>query len=197
MLGRRSRRDHVVRRPRGQRRLLGRRFAAPVEQGASIHGDDQSARLHHIEAATRFAPLEVWEQKNPWLMERCELAMDSGGPGKHRGGLGPDMAFHMLEATFTSRRSSERRTRCGGSTAGCPAAPTRGRLDCPTGRSSPVAAKGDGALAAEGLDLHDSLRRWRLRLAFRAGPRGRAQRRSRGLRERGAARRDYPHAFDP
>ena len=34
-----------------------------------VHGDGQSARLHHIEAATRFAPLEVWEAKNPWIME--------------------------------------------------------------------------------------------------------------------------------
>ena len=61
--------------------------------------------MHHIEAATRFAPLEVWEQKNPWLMERCELAVDSGGPGKHQGGLGPDLAFHVLEDALSSSPS--------------------------------------------------------------------------------------------
>ena len=37
------------------------------------------------EAATRFSPTEVWESKNPWLLEKVELATDSCGPGKHRG----------------------------------------------------------------------------------------------------------------
>jgi N-methylhydantoinase B len=33
-------------------------------------------------------------------MEFCELAPDSGGPGRNRGGLGPDMAFRFLEDAF-------------------------------------------------------------------------------------------------
>ena len=83
--------------------------------------------LHHIEAATRFAPMEVWEARNPWLMERFELAPDSGGPGRFRGGLGPDMHFTSSRTPPARRPSSARRTRPGGWPAGCPA----GRTRCP------------------------------------------------------------------
>ena len=53
--------------------------------------------MHHGEAGTRITPVEVWEAKNPWMFERFELRVDSCGPGRHRGGLGVDMFFHMLE----------------------------------------------------------------------------------------------------
>ena len=52
----------------------------PVGQGASAHGDGGSSLLHMIEAATRFSPSEVWEARNPWLMERFELAPGLGRP---------------------------------------------------------------------------------------------------------------------
>ncbi len=74
----------------------------PVGQGGHVGGDGASSAMHHAEAATRFSPLEVWEAKNPWLMEKVELAPDSCGPGRHRGGLGIDMAFHMLEDAYVT-----------------------------------------------------------------------------------------------
>lgn len=68
----------------------------PVGQGAAFNAD--GATLTHVsEAATRFAPTEVWESSIPWLMEKVELAPDSCGPGKYRGGLGIDFRFLMLE----------------------------------------------------------------------------------------------------
>lgn len=68
----------------------------PVGQGASVHGD--GATLTHVsEAATRFAPTEVWESKTPWLLERVQLAADSCGAGRTRGGLGIEFHFLMLE----------------------------------------------------------------------------------------------------
>jgi N-methylhydantoinase B len=75
-------------------------FPTPVGQGGSIHGDGASSLIHHAESATRFSPTEVWESKNPWLLERVELAPDSCGPGRHRGGLGLDFAFHALEDCY-------------------------------------------------------------------------------------------------
>ena len=69
----------------------------PVGQGASVHDDGPSAIMHHGEAGTRITPVEVWEAKNPWMFEKFELRVDSCGPGRHRGGLGVDMFFHMLE----------------------------------------------------------------------------------------------------
>jgi N-methylhydantoinase B len=69
----------------------------PVGQGAHVRGDGANALMHVSEAATRFSPVEVWETRNPWLLEKVELAPDSGGAGRHRGGLGLDMHFGMLE----------------------------------------------------------------------------------------------------
>jgi N-methylhydantoinase B len=53
--------------------------------------------MHHLQSATRFSPVEVWEARDPWIVERVELASDSGGPGRHRGGLGVDFTFRVLE----------------------------------------------------------------------------------------------------
>lgn len=68
----------------------------PVGQGA-WNGGDGGTMLHISESATRFSPVEVWEARNPWVVDRMELAPDSGGPGQWRGGLGVDFAFRMLE----------------------------------------------------------------------------------------------------
>jgi N-methylhydantoinase B len=73
----------------------------PVGQGAHQAGDGDT-NLHIAESATRFAPVEVWEAKNPWLLEKVELATDSCGPGRYRGGLGVDMFFHMLEDAYVT-----------------------------------------------------------------------------------------------
>ena len=53
----------------------------PVGQGASHFGDGATC-LHHAESATRFAPAEVWENRNPWLINKVELIQDSCGAGK-------------------------------------------------------------------------------------------------------------------
>jgi N-methylhydantoinase B len=84
----------------------------PVGQGAHRGGDGASSLLHIGESATRFAPAEVWEARNPWLMERVELAPDSGGAGRHRGGLGVDFHFRALEDCWLT--SAIERTKHGG-----------------------------------------------------------------------------------
>jgi N-methylhydantoinase B len=71
----------------------------PVGQGAWADGDG-GVMLHVAESATRFSPLEVWETRNPWLIDRMELAQDTCGPGKFRGGPGIDFRFRMLEDTY-------------------------------------------------------------------------------------------------
>ena len=69
----------------------------PVGQGASSRDDGANALMHHLQSATRFSPVEVWEVRDPWLVESVELAADSGGPGRYRGGLGVDFVFRVLE----------------------------------------------------------------------------------------------------
>jgi N-methylhydantoinase B len=55
-------------------------------------------------------PVEVLEHTFPIRIERKELARDSGGPGKHRGGLGQTLAVRIesgepLSAAFMTERT--------------------------------------------------------------------------------------------
>jgi N-methylhydantoinase B len=111
----------------------------PVGQGASSRGDGQSSRMHHCEAATRFTSLEVWEARNPWRMERCELAPDSGGPGKFRGGLGADIAFRFLEDAFMISTVERTKNPPWGLAGGLPGRPNAGELALPDGTVRSVA----------------------------------------------------------
>jgi N-methylhydantoinase B len=72
----------------------------PVGQGASARGDGQNTMMYLSETATRLTPMEVWEVRNPWRIEQCALAQDSGGAGTFRGGLGLDLTFRVLEDCF-------------------------------------------------------------------------------------------------
>jgi N-methylhydantoinase B len=83
----------------------------PVGQGAHVNGDGASSLLHVAESATRFSPTEVWESRNPWLLERVELLPDSCGPGRYRGGLGVEMFFHMLEDSYVTSAIERTKTR--------------------------------------------------------------------------------------
>ena len=74
----------------------------PVGQGAHLNGDGANSLLHISESATRFSPVEVWETKNPWLLEQVQLIEDSGGAGRHRGGLGVELDFQMLEDCYVT-----------------------------------------------------------------------------------------------
>jgi N-methylhydantoinase B len=72
----------------------------PIGQGAHARGDGGNGLMHISEAATRLASVEISEARNPWRFERLELAADSGGPGRHRGGLGVDTAIRFLDDSW-------------------------------------------------------------------------------------------------
>ncbi|MER8569365.1 hydantoinase B/oxoprolinase family protein [Mesorhizobium sp. M0924] len=74
----------------------------PVGQGAHVSGDGANSLMHISETSTRFPSAEVWEARNPWLVEKVELAQDSGGAGRYRGGLGMDISFRALEPSFVT-----------------------------------------------------------------------------------------------
>lgn len=73
----------------------------PVGQGA-WKGGDGGTMLHIAESATRFTPVEVWETRNPWVVEQMALATDSGGAGQWRGGAGINFTFRMLADTYAT-----------------------------------------------------------------------------------------------
>jgi N-methylhydantoinase B len=82
----------------------------PIGHGGHSRGDGANSVLHTSEAASRFTPVEVWEQRNPWRLERMQLAADSGGPGRHRGGLGVDFVFRILEDSYLTAAVERTRT---------------------------------------------------------------------------------------
>tara|TARA_B100000989_G_scaffold20535_1_gene13475 strand:+ start:131 stop:1843 length:1713 start_codon:yes stop_codon:yes gene_type:complete len=71
----------------------------PVGQGGFYNGDGVTS-MHHNSAGTRISPTEIWESRNPWIINKIELAQDSCGAGEFRGGLGLDLEFEMIEETF-------------------------------------------------------------------------------------------------
>jgi N-methylhydantoinase B len=133
----------------------------PVGQGAHANGDGANSLLHISESATRFAPVEVWETKNPWLLERVELIQDSGGPGRYRGGLGVEMDFQMLEDCWVTTVVERTKNPAWGLEGGLPAARANScaltlpdgsrsvfgkatRLLCPTGSTLELTCGGGG-----------------------------------------------------
>ena len=55
--------------------------------------------MHHNSAGLEFLDRNLGV-KNPWLINKIELAKDSCGAGEFRGGLGLDLEFEMIEETF-------------------------------------------------------------------------------------------------
>ncbi|MGH3421598.1 MAG: hydantoinase B/oxoprolinase family protein, partial [Streptosporangiaceae bacterium] len=57
----------------------------------------------HVVPDSQNLPTEVTESRFPFIVERLGLAVDSGGPGEYRGGLGYEKHIRMLrDASFMS-----------------------------------------------------------------------------------------------
>ena len=64
--------------------------------GAHAGGDGEDAIMHLSEPGCRNNPVEVLETKAPWIIENYFMRQDSGGPGKHRGGVGVTRTYRFL-----------------------------------------------------------------------------------------------------
>ncbi|MBA3524895.1 MAG: hydantoinase B/oxoprolinase family protein, partial [Geodermatophilaceae bacterium] len=64
--------------------------------GGRYYADGEDAI--HVVPDSRNLPTEFTEARFPFLVERLGLAVDSGGPGQFRGGLGYDKHIRMLKA---------------------------------------------------------------------------------------------------
>ncbi|MFQ5909155.1 MAG: hydantoinase B/oxoprolinase family protein [Thermoplasmata archaeon] len=64
--------------------------------GGSVADDGDSAMIHYNNGDCCNIPAEIVENRLPVVMERYSLNPDSGGPGKHRGGLGVIKEIRLL-----------------------------------------------------------------------------------------------------
>jgi N-methylhydantoinase B len=73
--------------------------SAAIGNGADYYSDGDNGTAHHSIAGTggsRGDSLELTESSFPMMIERYELVQDSGGAGKHRGGLGSRLQIRLL-----------------------------------------------------------------------------------------------------
>ena len=70
----------------------------PTGQGAGAAADGPPPMTHITCSGGKNTPVEVWENAFPGLLiERMELAQDSAGAGRNRGGVGLDLAYRALD----------------------------------------------------------------------------------------------------
>ena len=170
----------------------------PVGQGAHAGGDGASSLMHVSEAATRITPVEVWEAKNPWLIERVELAPDSCGAGpaprrarrRHR-------LPHARGRLAHRRRSSAPRTPRGGWRRGRGAPEQRVARDARRHASRGL-GKATRRWCPRGADRPPAHRRWRrLRRRRPSATRRRSTPTcATATSARSTRARHYPHAFE-
>ncbi len=67
--------------------------------GAHAGGDGADGVMHVTEPGCRNNPVEVLENKGPMIIDEYAFRADSGGPGKHRGGVGIVRAYRFLAPT--------------------------------------------------------------------------------------------------
>jgi N-methylhydantoinase B len=97
-------------------------------QGASSRGPGPSG-VHVGMSNTLNTPIEAFELEYPMRVERFELAVGSGGAGRHRGGDGIVRSIRVLEPATLSLLTDRRRHRPPGSHGGEPGACGRNALN--------------------------------------------------------------------
>ncbi|MCZ8132849.1 MAG: hydantoinase B/oxoprolinase family protein [Steroidobacteraceae bacterium] len=104
-----------------------------VGQGASARGDGATLFVAPLGQSKVPAP-ELMETKWPLVrFERWEFAPDSGGPGRHRGGLGWDVHWKFLENVELVSVMERTREPSWGQAGGLSGAPNRFVLSHPDG----------------------------------------------------------------
>jgi N-methylhydantoinase B len=86
--------------PDGRRFLLMNIFGGGW--GGRPHEDGESASVSICQGDVRSAPIELQEIQYPFLIERFALRTDSGGAGRHRGGLGVELTYRALQSCIAN-----------------------------------------------------------------------------------------------
>ena len=102
-------------------------------QGATHDGDGGAPLMHISFSGMRNTPAETLELRYPLLVEQFELAQDSAGAGRFRGGPGVDIRYRMLEDGQFTSPIERTRTRPWGLRGGEPGRPNGLRVVLPDG----------------------------------------------------------------
>ena len=102
-------------------------------QGASSDGDGGAPLMHISFSGMRNTPVETLELRYPLVTERFELAPDTGGAGRYRGGSGIDVRYRMLEAAAFTSPIERRKTPPWGLYGGRPGRPNGLHVERPDG----------------------------------------------------------------
>jgi N-methylhydantoinase A len=164
-------------------------------QGATSQTDGGPPLMHISFSGMRNTPAETLELRYPLLVERCELAPDSGGAGRFRGGPGLDVCYRMLADGFFTSPIERTRTQPWGLQGGEPARANALSVALPDGTKHAL-AKTSGFRVPAGSTIGIAV--------GGGGGYGPASQRdpdavhadlADGYISEEAARRDYPHAF--
>lgn len=109
-----------------------------VGRGAREGMDGPPPRMFFVASETRISSVEVIETRAPWVTLRHELAPDSGGPGRWRGGPGVDVAWEVYEDASVTPMLERTKTSPQGVAGGLPARPNSGELRLPDGTARSV-----------------------------------------------------------
>jgi len=110
-----------------------------VGQGATMEDDGGAPLIHMACSGIRSTSTEVLEARFPLVVRHVELAQDSGGAGRHRGGLGLDTAYELLEDVRCTSTIERTKTPPRGLFGGENGRPNRMRICDPTGAEREVA----------------------------------------------------------
>jgi N-methylhydantoinase B len=79
-------------------------------QGALPYADGPPPMMHIAISGIRNTPAESLEARNPVVIRRFEMAQDSAGAGRYRGGLGLEVEYELREHSFCTSTVERTRT---------------------------------------------------------------------------------------
>lgn len=114
----------------------GQRFVTQSIEGGGWGGrpweDGESASVSVCQGDVHNAPIEKMELRWPIVVNRRQLRQDSGGAGRHRGGLGLDVEVQgLVEGTWTLGDTGRHRYPPWGLNGGCAGRPSDSLLRLP------------------------------------------------------------------
>lgn len=118
--------------------------------GAGRHHDGMCATVCINDGDTHNTPVEANEARLPILIDTYRLRPDSGGPGRHRGGLGVEISAEVLCATRFSAGIERTRFAPWGLAGGLDAAPNQVRYTLDGTPVEPGNGKVDATVLAPG-----------------------------------------------